>query len=359
MAKVIQENNGHKIKVGRSAGKIVNEYKVYEEDNGNKFVEMMTSNENKKVPFYFDFEDLDKIEKLKSKSGNRPSWYLAKTGETNNGRELNYIACKIKVDVDKPKLIYLHAFLMKHMGNGKGNDSVDHIDRDPLNNRQSNLRIASQSIQNENRGKRSRSKNARPRPEGITEEEVPEYIIPYVNSSNGKGSVSNYWTIEYHPALKLGLFVNHKGEKTIWKSIKNKDISMRDKLKDAIEAKELMDLLVKENRTHREPKKKHIRKKKVERPQEILDVEHLKPKCAYWVYRPVKSRGVNTGKYTWKLEIKSHEAIKQGLLKDKNGTKKSKSTTGNKEVSPLEKINEANKIIQELDLLLEQYNKNN
>ena len=117
-----------------------------------------------------------------------------------------------------------------------------------------------------------------------------------------------------------------------------------------------MDLLVKENRTYHQTPREYIRNKKVERPQEILDVDHLRPSCAYWVYRPVKSKGVNTGEYKWKLEIKSHEAIKQGLLKDKNGNpKKSTSTTEKETVSPLEKINEAKKKIEEMDLLLEQH----
>lgn len=354
---LIEENNGHKIEAGKSAGRIVNEYKIFE-DNGNKYVEMMTSNKDNKTPFYFDYEDLDKIEKLTSKSGNRPSWYLAKTGETIKGRDLNYIACKIKVDTGEQKVFYLHAFLMNHMGNGRGSESVDHIDQDPLNNRQSNLRIVSQSIQNENRVKKSRPKNARPLPEGITEEEVPIYVIPYLNSSNGKGSVRNYWTIEHHPALKKELFLNYQGEKmNAWKSESKNHMSMRDKLKQAIETKELMDLLVKENRTYCEPQKVYIRKQKVERPQEIKDVEHLKPDCAYWVYRPVKSKGVNTGKYKWKLEIKSHEAIKQGLLKNKKGGSRKSICTSEKEtVSPLYKINEAKKIIAEMDLLFGYWN---
>jgi hypothetical protein len=47
--------------------------------------------------------------------------------------------------------IALHAFLMNHFGNGKGQDSVDHINQDKLDNRLCNLRITTQSVQNSNR----------------------------------------------------------------------------------------------------------------------------------------------------------------------------------------------------------------
>ena len=51
------------------------------------------------------------------------------------------------------KHIYLHQYIMKFWGQGKGGLSIDHINRNKLDNRRENLRVTNQSIQNFNKDK--------------------------------------------------------------------------------------------------------------------------------------------------------------------------------------------------------------
>ncbi len=69
---------------------------------------------------------------------------------SDNGNGIIYVHRKTrKSEGGKPRKIYLHRALM---GALKG-EFVDHINRNPLDNRKSNLRIASHTINNINRGK--------------------------------------------------------------------------------------------------------------------------------------------------------------------------------------------------------------
>ena len=144
---IIEENKGFKSTVGKSAGKYKNPYRIWNDGT----VEMF---DDKGDSFFFDNDDLDLVKNYKTDVGNPVSWYIAITGKTSDGKRiLKYVAAR-----NNQKTIYLHALIMNHIGNGKGKISVDHIDRNPLNNRRRNLRIATQSEQNRNTEKRSRKK---------------------------------------------------------------------------------------------------------------------------------------------------------------------------------------------------------
>ncbi len=68
---------------------------------------------------------------------------------SDNGNGIVYIHRRTRKSEGKPRKIYLHRVLA---GAVEG-EIVDHINRNPLDNRKSNLRIASPTINNINRGK--------------------------------------------------------------------------------------------------------------------------------------------------------------------------------------------------------------
>ena len=79
---------------------------------------------------------------------------------------------------------------MDHSGNGKeqGALSVDHINQDKMDNRMSNLRITTQSVQNSNRPykKNEDSKYYTNRPPEMEEIQLPRYVEYYTEYRDPK-----------------------------------------------------------------------------------------------------------------------------------------------------------------------------
>lgn len=181
-------------KVGRPACEIIYENIVIDDI---EYVTGTIFHSGNPLKFIIDKED---EEKVKSRH-----WYAITGGK--------YVGVHITINNSK-KILYLHNFIMNRFDfPGKGaKESVDHINRNGLDNRKCNLRIISQTIQNTNRKKRERWAQL---PEGITD--LPKHIW-YVKANGLHG---DRFCIEF------------KTEKLSWKTTSSKKVSLQEKLEQA------------------------------------------------------------------------------------------------------------------------------
>ena len=128
----------------------------------------------------------------------------------NGGKKLTFHKHSNGYILSTNALLFIHQIITGCYGNGKGtnNISVDHIDRNPLNNTFENLRISTRQEQQQNsKGiapgtKRERKKSAKPLPEGITQDMMRKYVCYYHEYLNKEKTRSReYLKIEKHPKL--------------------------------------------------------------------------------------------------------------------------------------------------------------
>jgi hypothetical protein len=127
--------------------------------------------------------------------------------------------------------IYIHQIIMNCYGNGKGTNviSIDHIDRNPLNNALENLRTATRKEQEQNsKGiapgtKRERKQSAQTLPDGITHDMMRKYVCYYKDYANKEKTIlREYFRVEKHPKLDK-----------LWSSTKSNKVSLQEKLQQA------------------------------------------------------------------------------------------------------------------------------
>lgn len=154
--------------------------------------------------FIFDKEDFDKVK--------QKNWYKISSG---------YIASNITLENGERKQLLLHNFVLNRITfPGKGaTESVDHINRNPLDNRKENLRIISQTEQNLNQKKKPRNIVELPENCGIEPNEIPRHI----------------WYVKPNGAHGDRFAIELKTENLVWKTTSSKKLSLKEKLNQAKE----------------------------------------------------------------------------------------------------------------------------
>jgi hypothetical protein len=175
-------------------------------------------------PGHYTIIDIESLPKVRNVNDKQVSWFIGKNG---------YPGCRTVMN-GKDTVLTLHQHLMNHYGHGKGQESIDHINRNKLDNRLQNLRITSQSIQNENRDKVRRQKNAKELPDEIKEIGLPKFVV-YYKENVGKDNTREFFTVEGHPLQKekeKGT-QNHQTNQLKsrrWATTKSNKVCIKDKL---------------------------------------------------------------------------------------------------------------------------------
>jgi len=184
---ILKYFNGHIPSLGTSANQERNPYMLIKDKNTNEEFYGMFCEED--AITYFSKESLDLVK-------NNYTWY--------HHKDTGYILGSVKINNERKRL-YLHQLIMDHYGNTitKGNLSVDHINQNKLDNRLTNLRLATQTEQNQNTDKRARKYNAKPLPDDLLVHLKEKYntdnVPKFINCNYDKSNDNYIFTICKHP----------------------------------------------------------------------------------------------------------------------------------------------------------------
>jgi hypothetical protein len=213
---ILERLSGHVPQMGKSAGQELNwAYRLKDQQTQEECIGMFCK------PNHLTLIDVSIWEQLKGEKYKDITWYYTQVG---------YISRTQKVG-DTIPYVYLHQLILEHSKNGKGQESVDHINQNKLDNRKLNLRIVSQAVQNINRKKVSRHENARQLPPELTDP-LPKFCVYYKECYNKEKNLwREFFTIEGHP--------NQKGQRKA--TTKSGKVSIQNKLKEALQILSSLD----------------------------------------------------------------------------------------------------------------------
>ena len=202
---VLSKDDGLYVRSGRYAGSYKNFcYLIENTETNEKYYKMTCNPDNTRCTTL----SIDDVKLLKNYKPYTPIW----TVQLGNG----YAYAK---DPTTKVNMTLHSFIIKNKdpNDEKINDkkySIDHINRDKLDNRRENLRWATQSVQNSNTDKRNRKKIAKSLPAGITQDMMPKYVYYCKECYNKEKQLyREFFRIEKHPKLNKKCISSSKSSK--------------------------------------------------------------------------------------------------------------------------------------------------
>lgn len=204
---IISEDEGYMITYGREYGKIKNIACLVEHKVTKERYYKVSCNSDHSIFTRISCEDMEIIRSSVPRNTltlHKGTGYVIINGRTGS------------------KNRYLHDFILrkKDPTNEKINDkhyTVDHYpNTSKLDNRRLNLRWATQSEQNRNRGKKARSKSAKPLPAGLTQDMMPKHVGYYSECLNKEKQLyREFFKIEKHPKCEKPICGSKSGKISI------------------------------------------------------------------------------------------------------------------------------------------------
>jgi hypothetical protein len=205
---IILRGEPYLITEGKCAGEYRNMYwKIKDSENNIYYIMHIKNNIITKI----SCDDINKVLIFYDK---RRTWKLQQNG---------YISTTITIN-EKQKVYYLHQLIMDVHNEDLTSfeKTVDHINRDKLDNRKENLRLVNMSVQNSNRDKQKRHHNACLLPEELELDNLPKYVC-YRKEKLDEDKYREYFYICNHPKLER------------WETTKSNKVSLKQKLELVIE----------------------------------------------------------------------------------------------------------------------------